>query len=149
MYIPGTIYRRGYDLKELDIYEKTLIDASRRGNEVLNPFRHQNARHVLPAVVEGVREPTRICDPGSELRLGGSRTRRAKLISRMELNIYILKKKTRRSIASHGHTINDTIISFRPDAIPSIIVAPAVTMYQPILHEKYLVVVTTININRT
>ena len=34
---------------------------------------------------EGGDEPTTVCDPGSELRLRGSRTRRVKVINGMEI----------------------------------------------------------------
>ena len=53
------------------------FDASRRGKKVLNPSRDKNARHVC--TVAGREKKSLLCDPGSELRLGGSWTRMAKI----------------------------------------------------------------------
>ena len=51
------------------------FDASHRGSKCAEVFTRQNARHVLGRVEESL-----VCDPGSELQLGGREKRRAKII---------------------------------------------------------------------
>ena len=57
---------------------KHKFDASRRVKKELKSSRYKNARHE-PYWVGG--EKSLLCDPGSELRLGGKENSRAKIIN--------------------------------------------------------------------
>ena len=72
-----------------------LFDANRRGKKDLKSSRDKNPGRE-PYVVGRGKEPA-ICDPGSELRLGGREKRRGEIINVLE------KRKRKKNIAVLTH----------------------------------------------
>ena len=62
-------------------HNSTQVDEGRRGKKELKSSRDKKCK---ARTIVGRREKSLLCDPGSELRLGGRENRRAKITNEME-----------------------------------------------------------------